>query len=201
MNPIFKTGIRLAAAVSATSAAMAPLTLFAAESGHGGGSAMPQLDVSTYGTQVFWLAVTFAVLFILMWKVAIPRVGDVVQAREQKVRADLERAEQLSAEIAETELSVEKALSEARSEAQEILRKAQEKLAADHAKKQEKLDAELAEKLSEAEARIAAARDEALASVRDVALEVAEASVEKLTGTKAKPAELSAAIDAASKGA
>lgn len=193
MNPISKTGIRIAA--TAAMASFFTSTALAAE----GGSAMPQLDFSTYSSQIFWLVISFAVLFILMWKVAIPRVGTVLEAREQKIRADLERAEQLSAEIAETEVAVEKALAEARSEAQEIMRKAQEKVLADHAKKQDKLDAELAAKIAEAETRIDAARKEALASVREVAQEVAAASVEKLTGQSADAAAVSKAVDAVAK--
>ncbi|WP_421875443.1 F0F1 ATP synthase subunit B' [Pacificispira sp.] len=195
MNPITKTGIRIAAA-----AAMVPALASSALAAEGGAS-MPQLDFSTYSSQVFWLVVTFAVLFILMWKVAIPRVGEVIEAREQKIRADLERAEQLRTEIEETEQAVEKALADARSEALETLRKAQDKIAADHAKKQEKLDAELAVKISDAEARIEEARKEALASVRDVAEEVAAASIEKLTGASADKGTVSKAIDAVSKGA
>lgn len=196
MNPISKTGLRVA--VSAAVLAAVPNLALAAED-HGGGSAMPQLDFSTYPSQIFWLVVSFAVLFILMWKVAIPRVGDVIEQREQKIRADLEKAEQLRDEIASAEESVEKALSEARAEAQEIMRKAADKVAADHAKKQEKLDAELAEKISEAEARIDAARKEALSSVKDVAKEVAAASVEKLTGDKPDTGKISKAVDSVSK--
>ncbi|MDW3204133.1 MAG: F0F1 ATP synthase subunit B' [Alphaproteobacteria bacterium] len=195
MNPITHTGIRIAAAAAMVTA-FAP-SAFAAE----GGSSMPQLDFSTYSSQVFWLVVTFAVLFILMWKVAIPRVGEVIEAREQKIRADLERAEQLRTEIEETEQAVEKALADARSEALEILRKAQDKIVADHAKKQEKLDAELASKVADAESRIEDARKEALASVRDVAEEVAAASIEKLTGDAADKGTVSKAINAVSKGA
>ena len=170
----------------------------AAGTAHAAGG-MPQLDSAWFPSQIFWLVVTFSVLFIIMWKVAIPRVGDVIEARAQKIRADLERAEQLSAEIAETEAAVEKALADARSEAQEVLRKQQEAIAADHAKKAEKLDAQLAEKIAEAEARIAAARTEALASVKDVAAEVAAASVEKLTGSAGDASAITAAVETATK--
>lgn len=160
---------------------------------------MPQLDSSTFASQLFWLVVTFSVLFIILWKVAIPRVGDVIEARAQKIRADLERAEQLSAEITEAEASVAKSLADARAEAQDILRKQAESIAADHAKKAAKLDSDLAKKIAEAETRIAAARTEALTSVQDVAQEVAAASVAKLTGGSADTAAVSAAVKAASK--
>lgn len=205
MNPIFKTGLRLATASVLTSvlASVAYAAETAAEAGaeHGGGAKMPQLDFSTYSSQVFWLIITFAVLFILMWKVAIPRVGEVIEAREQKIRADLERAEQLRAEIATTEAAVEEALANARSEAQDVVRKAMDKIAADHAKKQAKLDEELAAKVIEAENSINDARKEALASVREVAQDVASASVEKLTGKAATAKEISSALDAVTKGA
>lgn len=191
MNRMLKTSVAL------TTVLMPTMALAAEE----GGAAMPQLDFATYPTQLFWLVIAFSVLFILMWKVAIPRVGEVVEAREQKVRADLERAEQLRDEIAETEVEVAKALANARSEAQDIVRKAQDKVLADQAKKQAKLDAELAERVSEAEARIDAARKEAMASVKDVAQDVAAASIEKLTGQKADDKAVSAAVDGVAKGA
>jgi F-type H+-transporting ATPase subunit b len=191
MNRMFKTSVAFATVLT-------PSLALAAEEGGGG---MPQLDVTTFPSQLFWLAIAFSVLFILMWKVAVPRVGDVIEAREQKIRADLERAEQLRDEIAETEAEVEKALSTARAEAQDIVRKAQEKINSDHAKKQEKLDAELSERVAEAESRINAAREEAMASVKDVARDVAAASIEKLTGDKADDAAVSKAVDGAAKGA
>ncbi|MEQ8441504.1 MAG: F0F1 ATP synthase subunit B' [Alphaproteobacteria bacterium] len=196
MNPISKTGVLLSTTAAIFSVATVAL---GADDGQGGGSAMPQLDFSTYGSQMFWLVVSFAVLFLLMWKVAIPRVGEVIEAREQKIRADLERAEQLQAEIADAEESVNAALAQARAEAQDLLRKAQDKISADHAKKQDKLDAELAERIAEAEQRIDAARKEALASVREVAEEVAAASVEKLTGQAADAAAVKAAVDGVAK--
>lgn len=199
MNPISKTSLRVA--VTGAVLAMMPMLTHAAPEpggGHGKAAGMPQLDFGTYPGQIFWLAVSFAVLFILMWKVAIPRVGDVIDMRERKIRADLERAEHLRDEITAVEESIERALSAARAEAQDILRKAQEKIAADHARKRERLDSDLAAKIAGAEARIDAARKQALSCVKDIANGVAAAVVEKLTG--AAPPErgaISAAVDAA----
>jgi len=198
MNPVLKTGICRATILAATATVLSPAFALAAEGEKVG---MPQLDTSSYSSQVFWLAITFTVLLILMWKVAIPRVGDVIEAREQKIRADLERAEQIRAEIADVEAAVEKTLSGARSEAQDILRKAQDKIAADHAKKQDKLDADLEAKLADAQTAIDEARKEALASVRDVAGEVAAATIQKLTGKAATAKDVTKALDAIEKGA
>lgn len=163
-----------------------------------GGAAMPQLDFSTYPSQLFWLAVTFVVLFVLMWKVALPRVGDVIDMRDKKIAADLEAAEAAKQDIEKISAEIDEVMAAARSDAQDVLRKAAEKVAADHAKKQDKLDAELAAKTAEAEANIAKATNEAVAGLRDVAEEVAASSVEKLTGRAAAKKELSSALDAVS---
>jgi len=144
MNPVLKTGICRATILAATATVLSPAFALAAEGEKVG---MPQLDTSSYSSQVFWLAITFTVLLILMWKVAIPRVGDVIEAREQKIRADLERAEQIRAEIADVEAAVEKTLSGARSEAQDILRKAQDKAS----RNIQGLDAELCYNISTTE--------------------------------------------------
>lgn len=153
----------------------------AAEQG-GGSGGMPQLDPSSFPSQIFWLIVSFLVLFLLMWKVALPRVGEVIEQRQQKVSADLERAEKLKAEVDEITAGYEKLLSEARAEANEEIRKAQDRIKAEQDKKLERHDTELAAMLSEAEKRIAAARESALGEIRDVASETAIAAVSKLIG-------------------
>jgi F-type H+-transporting ATPase subunit b len=195
----FGTPFGKAARITATAAGFCLLGASAALAAEEGGASLPQLDTSTFSSQIFWLAVTFSVLFILMWKVALPRVSDVVESREQKIRADLERAEQLRDEIGKTEEEIEKVLSEARAEAQDVLRKAQDKVAEEHAKKQQKIEAELEQKTADAEERIAKARSEALSSMKEVAEEVAMAAVEKLTGDKPDAKAVSDAVQAASK--
>ncbi len=169
----------------------------AAQAAEEGGAAMPQLDFSTYPSQLFWLAVTFAVLFVLMWKVALPRVGDVIDMRAKKITDDLAAIEAATQEIEKISTEIDKVMASARSDAQDVLRKASEKVAADHVKKQDKIDAELAAKAAEAEANIAAATETAIEGLRQVAEEVAASSVEKLTGRPAAKDELASALDAA----
>lgn len=163
-----------------------------------GGAAMPQLDFATYPSQLFWLAVTFAALFLVMWKVALPRVGDVIEARDRKISDDLARAENAKKEIDALSEEIDSAMAVARSEAQEVLRKAAEKVAADHEKKRAKIEADIASRTAEAEEAIAAARADAVKGLRAVAEDVAASSVEKLTGSAAKKAELKSALDAVS---
>lgn len=160
---------------------------------------LPQMDPSSYPSQVFWLTVTFAALFLLMWKVALPRVSETLANRQQKLSGDLKKAAELKEEAEKAQADLEEALASARAEAQTVLRKASEEIAAEQAKRLEAFDADMAAKAEEAEKRIAAARQTALKSVQDVANEVAISAVEKLTGDAADAAAVEKALAAASK--
>lgn len=181
----------LAAFAASTNAALA------AEQGGGGG--MPQLDPSSFPSQLFWLVVSFLVLFILMWKVALPRVGEVIEQRQQKVSADLERAEKLKEEVEQVTAEYEKLLADARSSAQDEFRRTQDQLKTEHDNRIARHDTELSAMISEAEGRIAEARKEALAELQSVAEEIAAESVAKLTGTKPEAGAVKKAVASAAK--
>jgi F-type H+-transporting ATPase subunit b len=156
---------------------------------------MPQLDFTTFAPQLFWLLVTFAVLYGIMRWLAMPRVGRAIDARRDKLEGDLARASQLKAEAEAVLAEYHKTLASARAEAQATLRETVERLAADAAERQRGLADSLAEQIEAAEKRIAAMKDEALAEVRGIAVEVGGAVVEKLIGAPPDPARLAAAVD------
>ena len=160
-------------------------------------SAMPQLDLSTYAPQLFWLFVTFVVLYVLMKRLAIPQVGRAIEARRERLDSDLGRAGELKAQ-AETVLgNYEKTLSSARVEAQATLRETAERMAAEAAERQRQLAGSLAEQIAAAERRIAASKDAALGDIRGVAVDVGRAIVEKLTGSAPDARRIEAAVDGA----
>lgn len=156
---------------------------------------MPQLDFTTFAPQLFWLAVSFIVLYGLMRWLALPRVEQVITSRREHLNGDLARAAALKSE-AETALATyRKTLAEARAAAQATLRETSEKLAAEAAERQRQLAATLAEQIEAAEQRIRAMKQEALAEVRGIATEVGGAVVERLTGASADPAKLAEAVE------
>ncbi|MEQ8603056.1 MAG: F0F1 ATP synthase subunit B' [Marivibrio sp.] len=165
----------------------------------GGGVGMPQLDPSSFPSQLFWLVVSFLVLFLLMWKVALPRVGEVIEQRQQKVSADLERAEKLKEEVEQVTAEYEKLLSEARASAQEEFRRTQDQLKTEYDNRIARHDTELSAMISEAEGRIADARKDAMAELQNVAEEIAAESVAKLTGNKPEGAAVKKAVQSAAK--
>lgn len=158
---------------------------------------MPQFDPAFFPTQVFWLAVTFVALYFIMVRYALPRVSDVLEARRNHIEHDLEAAERLKSE-AETALAeYEKMMAAARAEAQTLMRRTAEELAADAARRHGELAKKLAAGTKAAEARINEAKEKALADIKTVAAEAAGLATEKLIGTGVGAQAARAAVDAA----
>jgi F-type H+-transporting ATPase subunit b len=158
---------------------------------------MPQLDPSGFLPQLFWLAVMFLVLYVLMKRFAVPQVGRAIEARQQQLDGDLGRAGELKAEAETVLASYERTLASARSEAQARLRETAGRMAAEAAERQRELGASLAEQIAEAEQRIAAAKDEALRDIRVIAFDVGRSVVERLTGSAADTGKMAAAVESA----
>lgn len=159
---------------------------------------MPQIEqVYTFPSQIFWLVVAFAVLYFLMSKVALPRLGRVIEERRRRLDEDLEKAAQMKTEAEAVIAAYEKALADARAQAQATVKETNDRLAAEAAERLRVAGAAIAEKTEAAERRIAEARAAAMASVKDIAAEVALAMTERLTGTAVDPARARAAVEAA----
>ncbi len=156
---------------------------------------MPQLDPAGFIPQLFWLAITFLVLFILMKTLAVPQVGRVIEARQQRLDADLGRAAELRTQAESVLAEYEKGLASARAEAQATLRQTAEQMAAEAAERQRQLGERLAAQIAAAEDRIAESKRQALTEVRGVAAEVGRSVVEKLTGAAPDPGRMAAAVE------
>jgi F-type H+-transporting ATPase subunit b len=169
----------------------------AAEHGSGG---LPQLDPTTFAPQLVWLAITFAVLYFLMTKVALPKVGQVLEERQERITADLEKAQAARDEATGVTTAYEKALAEARQEAQALIAAAAADISKVQSERQSQYAADLATKTKAAEERILAAKEQALANVRAVAVEIVQQTAEKLAGVKVDEAEAEAAVAGLSKG-
>jgi len=157
---------------------------------------MPQLDVSTFPTQLFWLAVTFIALYILMATLGLPRVAKIIDARRGRVDGDLEKAGQMKAEAEAVIAAYERALAEARAQAQQTLKETTERLGAEAAKRQSAIAEKLAAETAAAEKRIDAARTAALSGLRGIAIDVAQAATARLAGGEIDAERAAAAVDA-----
>ena len=140
---------------------------------------MPQLDFSTYVPQLFWLAVSFFVLYLLMRLVALPRVGATIDLRRARLDEDLARA------------------AETRAQAQDAIRQTAERAAVEAAQRHRQLADALAEQIRGAERQIAAAKDQAFSEIRGLAIDVARSLADKLAGAQPDEPSLAAAVDRA----
>lgn len=141
------------------------------------GVGLPQLDFSSWDSQIFWLAVSLVVLFLLMSRIALPRIQTVIEDRADAIADDLDRAADYKRRAEQAEKAYEAALAEARARAQKIAADARAEVQRDLAAAIAKADAEIAARTAESEKRIAAIRDGARDSVQAVATETAEAIV------------------------
>jgi len=155
---------------------------------------MPQFDPSHFPTQLFWLFVTFAVLLIVAWKTALPRITEVRNARQNRIDGDIEKAESLKAEAEDVLAAYEKALAVATAEAQSIHRRAAQELTEERTRRQEELARKLSQQTRDAEARIAGEKARAVENIREVTLEVVQSAAERLVGARVSDQEADAAI-------
>ncbi|MBM3506167.1 MAG: F0F1 ATP synthase subunit B' [Alphaproteobacteria bacterium] len=162
---------------------------------------MPQMDFTTYAPQLVWLVISFVLLYLLMARMALPRIERILTTRDNRISGDLNEAAEFGRKAEAAQKAFDKVTSETRARAQKLAAEARERANAEQSARTAKLDAELAEQSKKADAGIAAARQKAMASLRDVAIDVAQAAAERVTGTSISKDAAAKAIDAEIKGA
>ena len=167
-------------------------------SGHKG--AFPPFNPTTFASQLFWFVIVFAVLYALMAKVALPRIGGIIENRQKRIADDLAGAASLKAESDAAIAAYEKALADARARAQAIANETRDKQAAEAEATRKRLEDELNVKLAEAEKSIAATKQAAMSNVRGIAAGATKAIVERLIGTEPSDSAVDAAVADALRG-
>lgn len=154
----------------------------------------PPLNPDDFAPQLIWLALTFVALYALLSRVVLPRIGEVIEERKDRIQRDLAAAERLKGETEKALAAYEKALAEARASASGIARETRERLASEVDKERHAAESQLAAKLADAEAAIGATKAKALASIKDVAADTAAAIVSTLAGLNASKDEIERAL-------
>src|SRR5579872_4063803 len=166
------------------------------EVGHeGGGHAnFPPFDASTFPSQLLWLAITFGALWYIMSKIALPKVGGIIETRRARIAKDLNDAAALQQKADAAAAAHEKTLADARAKALGVAQEARDKLAAEGETKRKALEDELAAKLAAAESQIAATRAQAMSNVEGIARDAAGAIFERILGRPADASAIAAAV-------
>lgn len=147
-----------------------------------GSDVFPPFDSSTFGPQLFWLAITFGTLYLLMSKIALPRIGEILEVRRDRIEGDLAEAERLRQKTDQAIESYEAELGEARAKSHAIADETRNKIKADMDDKRREVEADLAKQVASAETRILKTKTDALANVDQIAADTAVTLVSKLSG-------------------
>ena len=158
---------------------------------------MPQLEFADFAPQLIWLTITFVTLYWVMARIALPRIGAVIEERRDRIADDLDQAEQLKQKTEEAIATYEQALAESRAKAHAIAQETRDKLAAELEAERSRLDQKMAKQAEAAEARIGKAKDAALSQLSDVARTATENIVTSLIGGKLTKRELDSAVNKA----
>ena len=161
---------------------------------------MPQLDFTTFANQIFWLVVAIVVLYLIISRVALPRIASVIEDRHNAVANDIGQAAEFKRKAEEAEAAYNAALAEARSEAMRIAGEAKAEIKKDVDAAIDKADAEIAAKAVESAVRIDEIRASALKSIKEVATIAATDIVAKIMPSAEDDNALEAAVAARLKG-
>ena len=167
--------------------------------GHGAKPGLPQLDTTTFASQLFWLLISFVVLYVVISRIAAPKIGGVIQDRANRIKGDLDSAAQAKRDSEAAMAGYDKALADARAKALKSSDELRNAVQAEINAKNDAAAKQLAADTAKAEARIAEMRTAAMSRVGDVARETAAEVVAKLTGEAANANDLAAAVSAAMK--
>ncbi|WP_415921750.1 F0F1 ATP synthase subunit B' [Tateyamaria sp. SN6-1] len=178
---------------------MAENTNAAGEVAAGAPPGMPQLNPDYFGNQIFWLIITLIVIYLVLSRVALPRIAGILAERQGTITNDLAAAEDLKVKAAEAEAAYDKALADARAEAQRIAGETRAAIQGDLDTAIAKADAEISAKAAESEKAIADIRAGAQEAVKEVAKDAAK-DIVALMGGKADARSITAAVNARMKG-
>ena len=145
---------------------------------------LPQMRYQTFPSQIFWLAVTFALLFLMLWRVTLPMIAGVIDARRNRIEGDLSEAENLRKDAAGALAAYEASLAEARNRAHQLADENRKTILAELDGMKATAEAEAQAAMNEVERRILSDRTKSVSAVKTAAAEAAAAIVERLIGTK-----------------
>jgi len=164
---------------------------------HGGG--FPPFQKETFASQILWLVIFFVALYLVISRIAIPRIGGILEQRTKRIEDDFAEAQRNKGESEAALAAYEKALADARSAAQAIGAEIRDKVHGETEENRKAIEGKLNAQLAEAEQSIAATKGAAMANVRGIAVDAASAIVERLVGTAPAAPAVAAAVDEALK--
>lgn len=162
---------------------------------HATGGGLPQLDTSTYPSQLFWLAVTFAILYFIFSRRSLPEISGVLENRQQHIQSDLETAEKLKNDAEKAQNAYETSLKEARAGAGKAVHDVQEKLKAKAEKQSDSFRVKAEKDIQAMEERLQKVKEGAMDDMNTIAAEVASEAARKIVGINPDPEQAKTVVE------
>ena len=178
-----------------------PVAFAAAEAGKDAKSSMglPQMDISTFASQIFWLALTFTLMYSVFRFKILPNLSGTIEERRKKIEGDLEAARDLKDEAQRVHDEYEAKLTEARQKSSTLYAHVEDKIKARQEKAMADFQDKSAKMIASTEAEIAAAQKAAMADMNSVAVEVSAIAAEHITGIQTDSSKVVDIVDTLSK--
>ena len=155
---------------------------------------MPQLNPEFFVSQLFWLVVTFSFLLLFLWKVSLPRIGSVLEKRENKINNDIETAKQLQIEAEKMQNQIEKQLLDAQEEASDLIKNSTKNLQNNASKEILKLNRKLNKKIDETAVIIENNKKESLKKIHRYIHDITKSILTKLVKVSVNEQEIEESI-------
>ena len=167
---------------------------FAAESG-----GMPQLNPEFWVSQIFWLVLTFGIMYLVLSKIILPKISNNLESRKSQILENVEAAEKQRQNSEEKLKEYEKIVLKSKMEAKSIFNQAREKALKDISAKKEVLDKQIDDEVGKAEQEIKVLQSGAAEKINKIAIETSSELIQKLIGAEVNNSSISAIVDDLSK--
>jgi len=145
---------------------------------------VPQLNPEFYISQLFWLTISFAFLFIFLWRISLPRINSALEKRANKINEDIKIAKEYQAEAEEVQTNIDNQLTKTKLETIDLIKSANQNLQAHTAKELEKLDNSLNAKLEEASSVIEKNKANSLNQINDQIFDITKLTLAKISSIR-----------------
>ena len=163
------------------------------ESAESGG--MPQLNPEFWFSQIFWLIITFGIMFVLLSKFVLPKISENLESRKAEILENIEAAEKQREESDKKLKEYEKLILESKIEAKNYFNKAREKILKDVDKKRENLEKEINDEISNVEKEILDLKNKSPEKIRKIAVETSSDLIKQLIGVDVNNSSISAIVE------
>ena len=155
---------------------------------------MPQLNPEFFVSQLFWLVVTFSFLLVFLWRISLPRIGNILEKRERKINEDLTAAKELQSEAENIQDKIEQQLKQARSDASELIKSSSASFQDKAQHEITKLEKELDEKITDSSNKIGKSKNESLNQIQSQINEITKLTLSKVTSFEVTDDEIKNAV-------